>query len=365
MKRASIALFLGIVGLVTACGDSDDQPSTASSAASTATTSVPTSTAPDASTASTAAPTVTLQTAASTSTTTSVAAHAASIDDLLKIDRPLVIAHTGGEDEYPGSTMFAFAESVKAGSDMLDLNVLLSADGVLVIQHDDTVDRTSNGSGPVASLTASELAALDNAYWFTADGITNDAPPASYIYRGVRTGTVAPPAGYTADDFGIPTLDDLIARFPGIPLGIEIKGSGEPAQRAADALLTTLRNHDLLANTVISSFDDATIDYLHQQEPAAILSPALNAMSGWVLDNTPLPNGMTILQLPPVYGSVTVITPELIKRSHDAGYVIWVWPNDRDLETADAYRDFIAAGIDGLNINFPTVAVDVVTAMSG
>ena len=67
----------------------------------------------------------------------------ATVADLLALGRPIVLAHTGGEDEFPGSTMFAFGESMKAGVDMLDLNVQLTHDGVLVIQHDDTVDRTT------------------------------------------------------------------------------------------------------------------------------------------------------------------------------------------------------------------------------
>ena len=86
----------------------------------------------------------------------------------------MVLAHTGGEDEFPGSTMFGYGESVKAGVDMLDLNVMLTGDGVLVIQHDDSVDRLTNSTGKVADMTYAELSALDNAYWFTADGVQRD-----------------------------------------------------------------------------------------------------------------------------------------------------------------------------------------------
>ncbi|HQV58648.1 MAG TPA: glycerophosphodiester phosphodiesterase family protein, partial [Ilumatobacteraceae bacterium] len=251
MIKASSAVLVGMLAALTACGQSGSPSSDPTPVTVAPTSAVAPTTAPQVSVAPTPAPPVTLDLGSSTtSTATTALSHASSIAALLKLDRPLVIAHTGGEDEYPGSTMFAFAESVKAGADMLDLNVLLSADGVLVIQHDETVNRTSNGSGDVASMTAAQLGALDNAYWFTAEGITTDAPPPSYLYRGIRTGEVPPPAGYTADDFAIPTLDALIDRFPGVPLGIEIKGSGEPALRAADVLLTTLRDRNLLANTV-------------------------------------------------------------------------------------------------------------------
>ena len=130
---------------------------------------------------------------------------ATTIDALLDLGRPVVLAHTGGEDRYPGSTMYAFRNSMAAGVDVLDLNVTLSADDVLVVQHDLTVDRTTNGTGTVAELSYDELHALDNAYWFTADcGTCTDQAPEAYVHRGIRTGEVAPPEGFTADDFAIP-----------------------------------------------------------------------------------------------------------------------------------------------------------------
>lgn len=370
--KTPILAALGLVALMTACSDGDKEASTSTTAS---TSSVPArsestvTVGTDRSVAvtSTFAPaaSVTTASAAPASSTSGPAARqqAPTIAELLTADHPLVIAHTGGEDEFPGSTMFAFGESVKAGVDMLDLNVLLSSDGVLVVQHDETVERTSNGSGSVEQMTAAQLGALDNAYWFTTHGLVDDRPADEYIFRGVRTGEVPPPAGYTADDFGIPTLEQVLDRFPEMPLGIEIKGAGQPAQRAADALLGLLEQRGHLASTVISSFDDATIDYVHAKQPQAILSPGVKAMTAWVLNSTPLPNGMTILQLPPFYGendSIEIITDELIARSHDAGYVIWIWPNNRKFENASAYQQYVDRGIDGLNINFPTEAMEVV-----
>ena len=87
-----------------------------------------------------------------------------------------MLAHTGGEDQFPASTMFAFGESMKAGVDMLDLNVQLSHDGVLVVHHDDSVDGATNGTGEVADLDYAAIRALDDAYWFTADCVCKDRP---------------------------------------------------------------------------------------------------------------------------------------------------------------------------------------------
>ena len=84
-----------------------------------------------------------------------------------------------------------FRNSTSAGVDVLDLNVTLTADDVLVVQHDLTVDRTTNGTGTVAEMSFADLADLDNAYWFTPDcGTCTGQPDDAYVHRGVRTGDV-------------------------------------------------------------------------------------------------------------------------------------------------------------------------------
>ena len=101
---------------------------------------------------------------------------ARTVEELLHLGRPIVLAHTGGEDEFPASTMFAFGESMKAGVDMLDLNVQLTHDGILVVHHDDAVDGATDGTGKLADLDYAAIRALDDAYWFTADCVCKDRP---------------------------------------------------------------------------------------------------------------------------------------------------------------------------------------------
>ena len=73
---------------------------------------------------------------------------------------------------------------------------------------------------------------------------------------------------------------------------------------------------------------------------------------------------MRILQLPPVFQKIPVLTPENIKASVDAGYPIWVWPNDPALENTASYLAFLKQGITGLNANFPSQGVDAVRAFT-
>ena len=61
-----------------------------------------------------------------------------------------MIAHAGGDQDYPHSTIYAYSQSAAAGADILELDVMMTADGALVVQHDDTVDRTTEATGPVA-----------------------------------------------------------------------------------------------------------------------------------------------------------------------------------------------------------------------
>lgn len=349
MRRTApraIGLFgaLGLLAGLVACSDGGDASTTATPDESAAPTTV--------------ADTTTTEAATTTSTIPAPPQRPQTIDELLNLGRPIVLAHTGGEDQYPGSTLFGFSESVEAGVDMLDLNVLLTADGVLVVQHDDTVDRTTNGSGALADLTYDEVNALDAAYWFTADcGVCDDQSAEAYIYRGIRTGDQPAPEGYSPDDFAIPSFRDLVSRFPDLPLNVEIKGEGQAALAAAQVLATELVELDRVDASVVTSFDDATVAALRELMPTVEISPSLGPTSDWVLNGIPLPDGMTILQIPPVFGDIVVITPELIANSLAAGYVIWVWPNNRDLENYDTYLSYLESGITGLNINFPDEAV--------
>jgi glycerophosphoryl diester phosphodiesterase len=283
---------------------------------------------------------------------------APSVDTLL--DHRVVLAHAGGDDDYPHSTAFAYGESAKAGVDVLDLDVQLSADGVLMVQHDDTVDRTTNGTGPVRSMTAAQLQALDNAYWFnTVCNTCRDRPASDYIWRGVRTGAVAPPAGYTAADFAIPTFESIATRFGAYPLNIEIKGTATDniGMPTATALATELHKLGREQSVVVTSFDDAVLASFHEQAPSVTLSPGLNATAAWVLAGTALPDGMRILQVPPEYQGVTVLTPDLVAKAHAAGYSVWVWPNGGQYENADGYQRLFAMGVDGIDASKPAAAV--------
>lgn len=323
-------------------------------------TTSPDTAAPDATTPDTTTPDTTTPDTTTPDSTPTPASGPLTVQQLLDLGRPIVLAHAGGEDQHPHSTPYGYAESVAAGVDMLDFDVQLTADGQLVVQHDDHTGRTADQDLVVADTDYADLALLDNAYWFTADCTCTDQPESAYVLRGMRTGAVAPLPGYTPDDFAIPLFEDLVRRFPDLPLNIEIKGTGAQAVAAAYELARILTDEDRLANAVVTSFDDTVVAAFHDLAPTVEITPGLGLASDWILKGTPLPDGMRILQLPVQFQDIEVLTPATIAASHAAGYVIWVWPDDRKWEDPDGYAQLLAMGLDGLNINVPDEGVEAV-----
>jgi glycerophosphoryl diester phosphodiesterase len=303
---------------------------------------------------------------ATTTTTTTVPAPTAStVAEVLALGRPVVLAHAGGENAHPHSTPYAYAESVAAGVDVLDVDVRLTGDGVLVVHHDEDVDRTTDGTGDVADMTFDELHALDAAYWFTEDcSACTDQPDDAYVLRGVRTGQVDPPEGYEPDDFAVQRFEDLVEQYPDHVLNIEIKGSYPEDVPAAEELAAILTEQDRLDAAIVTAFDDELAEAFHQLAPDVAITPGLNAMTQYVLAGQPLPEGRTVVQIPPEYEGIEVLTPDLVRRAHEDGLVLWIWPNERRWETPEGYTELLDLGVDGLNAADPPTAVEVVRARS-
>src|SRR4051812_35188853 len=134
--------------------------------------------------------------------------------------RPLVYAHRGGAALRPENTIASFDYGLSLGADGLEFDVRLSRDGVVVIHHDATLERTTNAAGPVSSLTADELARVDAAHWFTpADGRRSADATGPFPYRG--------------QGHGVPRLRQVLARYPGVPLIIELKANDPELARLA------------------------------------------------------------------------------------------------------------------------------------
>ena len=250
--------------------------------------------------------------------------------------RTLNIAHQGGENEAPSNTMYAYERSLLLGSDMLEVDIHTTADGELVVLHDATVDRTTNGAGRVYDKTLAEVQALDAGYNLVpGEGTRSGRDAGHYPYRGVRTGEVDPPKGFDPDDFRIPMLDEVMDAYPGVPINIEIKGAADSDlasfNRNADALAAYLNGVGRTDGIMVASFNDAALQRFHELAPQIDLAPAIGGVAAYKLSGTPPPEGTKAFQVPIEFNGVSVTDQPFVERAHADGYGVHVWTiNDPD-----------------------------------
>jgi glycerophosphoryl diester phosphodiesterase len=269
--------------------------------------------------------------------------------------RILVQAHQGGEDEYPSNTMYALRSALRDGADMLELDVGATKDGRVVVLHDNTVDRVTNGHGSVTDMTLAEVQRLDAAYWFVPGrNAVHGLPASRYPLRGVRTGARRPPKDFSRADFRIATLDEVLRAFPRTPMNVEIKGrdGGDQAvfDRTADLLAGVLRR-SRRTDVIVTSFNQKAIDRFHALAPAVPLAPGIDGTANFILANgSPGPN-VVAFQVPITFRFggqlLTITTPDFVARAHEAGYAVHVWLSD-DGEDVATYRRLLGMCVDGI-----------------
>ena len=244
------------------------------------------------------------------------------------------------------------------------MDVQLTGDGVLIVQHDDTVNKTTNTTDAVLDLTLDEIQALDNAYWFSPQcWPCQDRPVEEYVYRGIRTGDVPPPDGYSPDDFRVETFRSIAEAFPDLVLDIEIKGSFPDAIPVVEQLAAEIDELGLTERVVVVSFDDQLLDAFHELAPDVALSPGLTRLTEWFLNGVEIEPYFTIFQVPPFQGDIEVVNAETVQRVHDEGRVVWVWPDDAATqENVDFYATLIAYGVDGIITGRPAEMPDAVVS---
>ena len=291
-----------------------------------------------------------------------------TVADLLALDRPVIAAHAGGDRAYPHSTMYAFTRAALDGVDVLEMDVQMTADGVLVVHHDATVDRRTETSGRVRDLTVLELQELDKAYWFHERGEARDLPDDQYPFRGMRTGDVAPPPGYTADDFKIETFRAIAEAFPLHVLDIEIKvppdetnqdeaGDTAYAIEAARVLADELVELGRTDSVIVTSFSSEVVIAFRQLLPDVATSPGEDEMVAWYFGTGAIAEQDVVAQLPPERLGIDILDPELLARIHDAGIDLWIWPNRDDQENEMFYGSLFELGIDGVIAGVPAEGV--------
>lgn len=248
-------------------------------------------------------------------------------------DRPLVFAHRGGAKLAPENTMHALDNGMALGADGLEYDVQLSSDGIPVVIHDQTLDRTTDRTGPVNALTAAELARVDAGYRFEQDG--------AFPFRG--------------QGHGVSTLDEVLKKHAEVRTIIEMKG-GQP--ELARAVAASINKANAVEWTCVGSFYAASIKTLRAEFPQ-IYTSASTSECRWALHRSwvrwPWPGTYPYFafQLPEMAGRMRVVSPALVQLIHRQGHVVQVWVVN---ERADALR-LLEWGVDGIISDRPDIAV--------
>ncbi len=255
-------------------------------------------------------------------------------------DRILNIAHRGGNRAAPEATLEAFTTALELGADVLEMDVQRTRDGVIVVLHDDTVDRTTDGTGRVSDLTLAEVKSLDAGYSYTRDD------GATHPFRG--------------QGLEIPTLAEVLEAFPREYMVIEIKGT-DPSVAADYAAV--LREYDAFDRTITASFDERVLDAYRAAAPGAPTSLAQDEVVVFFVlsreaeaDYTPPGE---YLHVPPRFSGIDVVTPDFVARAQRFGMPLHVFGTGNRAETMQALIDL---GVRGLMVDDIALAAEVIAA---
>ena len=277
----------------------------------------------------------------------------------------LNIAHQGGEDEFPSNTMFAFKEAMKAGANMLELDIGVTKDGQVIVMHDTTVDSKTNSTGLVSELTLAEIRKLDGAYWFSrsAPHYDRNRPASAYPYRGIATGQKKPPKGYKASDFRVTTLNEFLKAFPRTPINIEIKGrttDEEESEYIYNAeVLGNLLKDNKRKDLIVVSFRQAAVNVFHEVAPQVPLAPGSSPLIGYFLQNKSLGPGVVAVQVPMTYlyqgNRVDLLDKGLgwVEKAHANGLAWHSWFDGPDVDGPEGWAKLVKRCVDGIMTSQP------------
>ena len=235
--------------------------------------------------------------------------------------RPLVFAHRGGSALAPENTIAAFDNGLALGADGLELDVHFSRDGVIVVHHDRTLNRTTGLRGPIADRTADELRRA-----------------------------------------GVPALADVFARYRDARIIVEMKVNR--AELAAGTL-DVIRRADAVERVCLGSFGWRVLHAARALEPRVATSAAREEVR-WALYRSwvrwPVSRvAYTGYQVPELSGRTRVVSPQFVELAHRAGLGVQVWTVD----TEEDARRLIGWGVDALITDRPDRIVPLVACSAG
>ncbi len=268
--------------------------------------------------------------------------------------RVIAYAHQGGAWESPSSTLHAIAHALEAGATAVELDVHATADGELVVCHDATVDRTTASQGTIASFTLAELREMDFSYWWIPGAdVTPGRPAGDYPFRGRAP---ADPS------FGIATLREVLERFPGVVLNLDIKQTAPVVAPYEESLARLLAEFGRRDDVIVASFLDPATDAFRRLAPSVPTSAGTMATAeAWRAvqagDDVPAMEAVAF-QVPERQGDLVVVDERFVAAAHRAGKAVHVWT----VNDTESMERLVALGVDGIISDRPTTLCGVLAS---
>jgi len=248
----------------------------------------------------------------------------------------LNIAHRGGKGIAPEGTMAAFAKAAQLKVNMFEYDIHMTKDGQLVVIHDETVNRTTNGTGNVNELTLAEVQALDAGYYFTDDS-------GKYPYRG--------------SGVYIPTVAEVFATYPNMRQLIEIKDTNEPRlyEKIVEELWRLTQKYNMEDNVMVGSFDHEIIEHFENVTWGQIpIGAGEQEVKKFVKKHVPYLNGLAgthvdSLQLPTEADGYDLTMNNIIQSAQNRNMSIYYWT----INDETTMRKLIEKNVDGIITNYP------------
>lgn len=255
----------------------------------------------------------------------------------LDAEHPIRLAHRGSRVLWPENTVVAFQGAVDLSYRYIETDVRVSRDGVAMVFHDVTLDRTTNGSGPIAEWYAGDLAALDAGHHHDASG--------DFPYRG--------------HGLGIPTLEQVLVDFPDIRFNLDLKANA--AVGAVAALVTRLGREDTV---LVGAFSDLRIRRFRTLTGGRVATSAgpaaASAMWSASRARRAASRGVAAFQVPQSVSGRGVVDAKFVAACHSIDAHVHVWT----VNDPDDMRALLALGVDGIVTDRPDLLNDVVGVAS-
>lgn len=294
---------------------------------------------------------------------------------MMKEDLPMLIAHGGGNKEFPDNTLEAFYNAYSVDKNvMMETDVSITKDGVIILSHDTTLDRKTNVTGNICDWNYSDLIAQKVDFGYTNPTVDDKLSGEREHFKdknGIEkfpTDVEYPNGVEPRDDkvFLATTLEELIVSFPNNKINVEIKQSGELGFKALEKTLEIITKYDAFDRIVLASFHEEIYDeYQRLQKEKEVpeifmYSPATQSVTTFfILQLLKLDlfygDNICVFQLPMEQIGFNLATKSLVNAAHKNNIAVHYWT----INDPDDMRHLIEIGADGIMTDYPHLLKEV------